>query len=134
LKGCGKYRVPIEVENAVHWIAAPGREKALFHIRGENMGNPIKAIIVDDETIVIDGRKLAEKDEIAEVLRQALQSDPNFILVIEPTKNGYYRGTGKVIYASQRVGVPVENLRYTTEDGEVISFDELRARNPTPPL
>lgn len=96
------------------------------------MNNLIKAVIVDDETVVIDGRKLVEKDEIAEKLRLALQNDPNFILVIEPTKNGYYRGTGKVIYASQRVGVPVENLRYTTEDGEVLTFDELRARNPTP--
>lgn len=93
------------------------------------MDNPIKAIIMDDETVVIDGRKLVEKDEIAEALESALQSDPNFILVIEPMKNEYYRGTGKVIYASQRVGIPVENLRYTTENGEVVTFDELQARN-----
>jgi hypothetical protein len=51
--------------------------------------------------------------------------------VIEP-KDGCYKGIGKVIHASQRVGVPVENLRYTTGDGEVVTFDELRARNATP--
>lgn len=98
------------------------------------MNNQIKAVIVDDETILIDGRRLVEKDEVAETLRSALQSNPNFILVIEPTKNEYYKGTGKLIYASQRVGVPVENLRYTMEGGEVVTFDELRARNPTPPV
>lgn len=82
---------------------------------------------------MIDGRKLVEKDEVAEALRSALQSNPNFILVIEP-KNEYYKGMGKVIYASPRVGVPVENLRYTMEGGEVVTFDELRARNPIPPV
>ena len=97
------------------------------------MDNHIKAVIVDDETIVFDGRKLLEQDALADALRSALQSDPNFILVIAPTQAGYYKATGKVIYASQRAGVPVENLRYTMEDGEVVSFDELRARNPAPP-
>jgi biopolymer transport protein ExbD len=99
---------------------------------GKTMDNPIKAVIVDDDTVVIDGCKLVKTDEIADALRSALQSDPNIILVIEPTKNEYYRGIGKVIYASQHVGMPVENLRYTNEDGEVLTFDELRARNPTP--
>ena len=96
------------------------------------MDKPIKAVIMDDETVVMDGRKLVGNDQIADALREALQSDPNFILLIEPTKNGGYRGTGKLIYASQRVGVPIENLRYTLEDGEVVTLDELRARNPSP--
>lgn len=96
------------------------------------MDNQIKAVIVDDDTILIDGRKLVGQDALAEALRSALRSDPNFILVIEPTKNTHYKGTGKVIYASQRVGVPVENLRYTTEDGDVVTFEELRTRNPAP--
>jgi hypothetical protein len=93
----------------------------------------MKAVIIDPETISIDGRKLIGTDEVADVLRSALQSDPNFTLVIEPMKSEYYKGTGTVIYASQRVGVPVENLRYTTEDGDVVTFDELRERNATRP-
>jgi hypothetical protein len=97
------------------------------------MNNQIKAVIMDPETILIDGRKLVGTDEVADVLRSALQSDPNFTLVIEPVKNEYYKGTGTVIYASQRVGVPVENLRYTMEDGDVVTFDELRERNATRP-
>jgi len=32
-----------------------------------------------------------------------------------------------VIYASEYVGFPVANLRYTMEEGEVVRFDELRA-------
>ena len=65
-------------------------------------------------------------------LGSALQSDPNFILVVEPTKNEYYKGIGTVIYASQRVGMPAGNLRYMTEDGKVVTFDELRTRNSMP--
>jgi hypothetical protein len=95
------------------------------------MNNHIKAVIVDDDTILIDGRQLPGQDEVGDALASALRDDPQFILVIEP-KDGCYKGIGKVIYASQRVGVPVENLRYTTEDGEVVTFDELRARNATP--
>lgn len=96
------------------------------------MGNQIKAVIVDDETILIDGRTLLEQDEVADALSSALQHDPNLILVIEPTKNEYFKGIGKVIYASQRVGMPVANLRYTTEDGDVITFEELREKNVKP--
>jgi hypothetical protein len=95
------------------------------------MNNHIKAVIVDDDTTLIDGRQLPGQDEVGDALASALRDDPDFILVIEP-KDGCYKGTGKVIYASQRVGVPVENLRYTMENGEVVSFDELRARNPAP--
>ena len=98
------------------------------------MNHQIKVIIVDDETVLIDGREIVERDEVAAALMSALKRDPNFILVIEPTKNSSYKGTGKVIYASQRVGVPVENLRYTMEHGDVVTFDELRARTPMPPV
>lgn len=96
------------------------------------MNNQIKAIILDHDTISIDGRTLTGKDQVAEVLAAALDSDPDFILVIEPTDRAYYKGIGTVIYASQRVGVPVENLRYTLEDGDVVTFAELQARSPTP--
>ena len=84
--------------------------------------------------LLINGSKLVGTDAVADVLRSALQSDPNFTLVIEPMKNEYYKGTGTVIYASQRVGVPIENLRYTMEDGDVVTFDELRERNTTTPI
>ena len=95
------------------------------------MNNHIKAVILDDDTILFDGRQLHGQDEVREALGSALQNDPGFILVIEP-KPGCYKGIGIVIYASQRVGVPLANLRYTTEDGEVVTFDELRARTPPP--
>lgn len=30
------------------------------------------------------------------------------------------------------VGVSVENLRWQMDDGEIVSFDELKARHPAP--
>lgn len=96
------------------------------------MNNQITAVVVDDDTILLDGHKLVGMDEVASALESALESDPDFTLVIEPRSEGHYRGIGTVIYASQRVGVPVENLRWTTDDGALVSFDELKARNATP--
>jgi hypothetical protein len=96
------------------------------------MKNQIKAVILDNETISIDGRTLTGIDQVAEALGSALDSDPDFMLVIEPMEHANYKGIGTVIYASQRVGVPVENLRYTLENGEVLTFAELQARNPPP--
>lgn len=93
------------------------------------MVNHIQAVVLDDETISIDGRTLPDRDALVDALRSALQRDPGVILVIAPQKNEYYKGIGKVIYASQYVGFPVENLRYTMEGGEVVNFDELRARS-----
>ncbi|TQK04792.1 hypothetical protein [Herbaspirillum sp. SJZ107] len=98
------------------------------------MDNQIKAIIPDDESILIEGRKLVEREEIADVLKAALQRDPDFILVIEPIVNAPYMGVGKLLYTCQRIGVPPENLRYTMENGEVVTFDELRARTPAEPV
>jgi len=95
------------------------------------MRTQITALILDDDTIAIDGRRLAGKNDVADAISAALQRDPDVILVIEPTKSAYYKGVGTVVYASQRVGMPVENLRYMTEDREVITFDALRTRNPT---
>jgi hypothetical protein len=92
------------------------------------MGNHITAVIADDDAILIEGRSLADMDDIADALRAAIQDDPDCILVIEPAKAEYYKGIGKVIYASQRAGMPVENLRYRTEDGEVVTLDTLRSR------
>lgn len=97
------------------------------------MSNQIRVVILDDETISIDGRRLLERAELEDAFRSAVQEDPDVILVIEPLKNAYYKGIGRAIYASQFVGVPVENLRYTMEDGEVLTFAELRARSPMPP-
>lgn len=98
------------------------------------MNNQILAVVVNDETILLDGRTLVGMDEIANALGSALENDPNFILVIgsEPTEN--YKGIGSIIYASQRVGVPVENLRWTMDNGDVLTFDELKARNPRPSM
>lgn len=97
------------------------------------MNNQITAAVLDDTTILLDGRKHVGMDEVANALASALESDPNFTLVIESTPSEHYRGIGTVIYASQRVGVPVENLRWTMDDGAVVSFEELKARNATLP-
>jgi hypothetical protein len=96
------------------------------------MAKQIKAIVEDDDTIYIDGQKLAERAGIVEALRSALESDPDLVLVIEPRQPESYKGIGKVIYASQFAGVPVDSLRITTQDGEVLSFDALRAREAGP--
>ena len=93
------------------------------------MENKIKAIVLDDDTISIDGRTLVEGAELAAALRSAMQRDPGMILIIEPRKTDDFKGIGKVIYASQAAGVPVESLRFTMEDGEVLTFGELRARH-----
>ncbi|VXB29939.1 hypothetical protein [Massilia sp. 9I] len=95
------------------------------------MNRLISAVVVDDTTIVIDGRRLIGMDEVADALASALHSDPNFILLIESRPAEHYKGIGTVIYASQRVGVPVENLRWTTDDGDVVSFGELKDRHPS---
>ncbi len=98
------------------------------------MNNQITALVVDDETILLDGQKLAGMDEVSSALGAALEREPDSVLVIESTSPDHYRGIGIVIYASQRIGVPVESVRLRMADGEVISFDELRARNSTPPV
>ncbi|MEX5745198.1 hypothetical protein [Massilia sp. X63] len=96
------------------------------------MNNHITAVVVDDDTILLDGRKLLGMLEVANALKSALESDPHFTLVIESESTGHYRGIGTVIYASQRVGVPVENLRWKMDDGALVSLDELRAQSAPP--
>lgn len=98
------------------------------------MKNRITAAVVDENTILLEGRRLNGMDEVGGALALALQSDPDFILVIDAKSSDHYNAIGTIIYASQRVGVPVENLRWTTDEGEVVSFDELKARNSAPPI
>ena len=93
------------------------------------MNHQITAVIVDDETILLDGRKLVGGNELGEALRSALQRDPNFVLVIGSRPTDHYKAIGTLIYSSQRAGVPVENLRFTTDEGEVVSLSELQAQN-----
>ncbi|WP_156403803.1 MULTISPECIES: hypothetical protein [unclassified Massilia] len=78
------------------------------------MDDSLHVRVTDDETISIDGRVMAGNAELVDALRSALRDNPNVALVIEPVKAEYYAGVAKVIYASQRAGVPVENLRYAT--------------------
>ncbi len=98
------------------------------------MDNHIKAVIPDDESILIEGRKLVEQEDLVDVLKAALQRDPHFILVIEPMVNAHYKGIGTLLYTCQRIGVPLENLRYTMENGDVVTLDALRARTPAGPV
>jgi len=97
---------------------------------GRMMSTQIKAVVADDDTIYLDGQKLVERDALVDALKAAVESDPDLILVIEPQQPGSYKGIGKVIYASQFAGMPVGCLRFTLEDGEVVSFAELQARGP----
>jgi hypothetical protein len=78
------------------------------------MDDRLRVCVADDETIYIDGRMLAGKAELIDAFRSALRHNPNVTLVIEPVKAEYYAGVAKVIYASQRAGIRVENLRYAT--------------------
>lgn len=93
------------------------------------MRNQITAVIVDDDTITFDGNTLVGMDAVSDALRSALKSDPHLILVLEPAATEHYKGIGTVIYASQRVGIPVENLRWATTDGDVVTFDQLKTRH-----
>ena len=95
------------------------------------MNHQITAAVIDEQTIELDGHTLVGMDEVADALASALQRDPNLILVIASRPTEHYKGIGTVIYASQRAGMPVENLRLTTDEGEVVSLGELRARNPS---
>jgi hypothetical protein len=92
------------------------------------------ATVVGDETILLDGHTLVGKGEVADALKLALENDPGFILVIGSGTTAHYKGTGMVIYASQRAGVPIENLRWTLDDGEIVTFEELKARNSMPSM
>jgi biopolymer transport protein ExbD len=94
------------------------------------MRTQIKAVVADDDTIYLEGQKLVERNELVDALKSAVESDPDLILVIEPQQPESYKGIGKVIYASQFAGVPVGSLRFTVQDGEVVSFAELQARGP----
>lgn len=83
------------------------------------MSSQIVAIVVNDEIILLDERTLVGQEEVANVLKSALAEDPNVVLVIKsgPTEN--YKGIGTIIYASQRAGVPVDNLRWTMDNVDV---------------
>jgi biopolymer transport protein ExbD len=83
------------------------------------MADQLQVRIADDQTICVDGRTLVGNTELVDALRSALQQNPNVTLVIEPVKAECYAGVAKVIYASQRAGVPVENLCYATGAGPV---------------
>jgi len=97
------------------------------------MAKQIKAVVADDDTIYLEGLELVERGALVDALKAAVQSDPDLILVIEPQQPESYKGIGKVIYASQFAGVPVGGLRFTMQDGEVVSFAELQARGPAAP-
>lgn len=98
------------------------------------MSNRLVATVVNDETILLEGRTLVGKDEVADALKSALEDDPNFVLVIGSNPNENYKGIGTIIYASQRVGVPVENLRWTMDNGDVLTFEQLKAWNASRPM
>jgi hypothetical protein len=90
--------------------------------------NKLSVLIAGDDDIRIGDDRFSEKPEVSIFLTRILADDPDVILVIEPSSHSFYKGIGKVIYASQSAGVPVENLKYKLEHGEIVTFDELRSR------
>jgi biopolymer transport protein ExbD len=78
------------------------------------MDDQVRVRIADNDTIYVDERTLVGSAELVDAFRSALQQNPNVTLVIDPVQAEYYAGVAKVIYASQRAGVPVDNLRYAT--------------------
>lgn len=53
------------------------------------MNNQITAVVVDDQRILLDGRKIAGMDGLANALKSELDSNPDFIRVIESTSSGH---------------------------------------------
>ena len=49
-------------------------------------------MVVDDETILFDGRSLVGQDEVASELKAILERDSNFILVIGSKRTEHYVG------------------------------------------
>lgn len=96
------------------------------------MKNQINAVAIDEQTILVDGHPMVGIDEVADALALALDNDPDFILLIESRPTAHYKAIGTVIYASQRIGVPIENIRWTTDDGDVVSFGDLQSRRSIP--
>ena len=78
----------------------------------------LTAVVLDDQTVMLDGRKLAGTDEVAEVIGVLLQSVPHFVLMIDGMPEKHYEGIGKVIYGSSRAGFELDNLRYSWKGSE----------------
>ena len=93
------------------------------------MVNQLRVVIVDDETIEVAGRTVGEQAELTTLFVAAFEQDPSMLLVMVPRSTELFKGIGKVIYASQRAGVPVDHLRFSDVDGELLSLDALRARH-----
>lgn len=83
------------------------------------MDKSLTAVVLDDQTVVFDGREMARTDEIAEAIESALQRDPHLILLIKGMPEKRYEGIGKVIYGSARAGFELENLRFSWKNGEL---------------
>jgi hypothetical protein len=82
------------------------------------MDKSFTAVVLDDQTVMLDGRKVAGTDEVAEAIRLLLQSVPHFVLMIEGTPEKHYEGIGTVIYGSARAGFELENLRFSWKGDE----------------
>lgn len=96
------------------------------------MSHHLAAVILEDSSVLIEGRKYWEVGDIADRLVSALHSDPHLIVVIKPTNYQHYEGLIRLIHASTRADMPGENLLYTTEDGRVITVEALTSRNRPP--
>lgn len=82
------------------------------------MDKSLTAVVLDDQTEMLDGRKLAGTDEVAEAIGLLLRSVSDFVLMIEGTPDKHYEGIGTVIYGSARAGFDLENLRYSWKGDE----------------
>lgn len=57
------------------------------------MSTQITALILDDEIISINRIKFSGKNEVIEAFSSALQSDPNFILVVGQRKMSFIKAS-----------------------------------------
>lgn len=82
------------------------------------MAKIITAVVLDDQTVLLEGHRLAGTKEVADVLKPIVQSAPDVFLSIDGTPDQHYEGIGKIIYASQYAGMAIENLRFSWKSDE----------------
>jgi hypothetical protein len=92
------------------------------------MGNFIRLDITGQENVMLEGVAYQEKEKLSEKLREHFSENPDAWLLVSPVEEEFYRGIGMVLYAGHSAGISAEKLRYRTQSGEIISFEELKAR------
>ena len=77
------------------------------------MEKTLPAVVLDDQTVMFDGRNLSGIDEVAEAIRLVMEREPHFVLFIEGVPEKHWEGIGTVIYGSNQAGFDLDNLRHS---------------------